>query len=263
MFSKQRTVLISCLALLGCASSSEVEWTPRLRYVGSSTVAHFLRDAEAAYGRLAFEYDTLPESVGGELAILEGSADLAGVAGRPRSTTLATGIVATEFGRDAIAAVVHPDNLVRGLTSEELRELFAGRITNWSELGGADIPVRAWIVGAESATRNVFRAAVLGEEDYAGCDVARPDVSILDRVAADPGAIGQISVAFLAEDPRVRALEVDGHAPSATDPDYPLTRPLYLLWWPGRERVAAFVAWALGPEGSAVRGRRFGPVEGR
>jgi phosphate transport system substrate-binding protein len=225
--------------------------------VGSSTIGNFLRDAEAAYTGAQFVIDTEPESAGGEQAILEGFADIAGVAAVPHPETLEQGVVATLIGRDAIAVVVHRDNPVTSLTLEQLRRIFTGQVETWSEVGGTDLAVHPVIVSQASATRKVFRSAVLREADYAKCEVLRPDGGMIPKVAGDPGAIGQISVSFRAEGSGVRALVVGGQQPRADNPDYPITRPLYLLWWPGRETAAQFAAWARSDSGQQIVMRRF------
>jgi phosphate transport system substrate-binding protein len=255
-------LFLVCLALLGCRATNDVEGRPVLRYVGSSTIGQFIRDAESPYGRVDFQLDTEPESAGGELAILEGRADIAGVAGEPREATLAAGVTATLVGHDAIAVIGHPGNGVASLSTDELAAIFTGRVTNWSQLGGADMLVRPFVVGPASATRKVFRAAVLGEADYAGCDLVRPDSEMVQRVAAHEGAIGQISLSFLDKRCAVEVLAVDGATPQRAHSGYPITRPLYLLWWPGRGRVSDFVEWTRSTAAQDILRRRFASAGG-
>ena len=108
---------------------------------------------------------------------------------------------------------------------------------------------------------------MLGADEYHGCDVVAPDADIVLAVAADPGAIGHISFAFLDDRRDVKPLAVDGQAAVQSNPDYPIRRPLYLLWWHGRTRVADFVTWAQEEEARTVLMRRFmrpsRSVEGR
>lgn len=244
--------------LAGCANPPHNgNPLPTVRYVGSSTIANFIRDAESAYGRARFVLDTEPESAGGELAILEGRADLAGVAGSPKAESLKQGVTATLIGQDAITVVVNQKNPIQDLTRGQLRDIFTGKLTNWKALGGPDLKIHPFIVGPDSATRKVFRSVVLGEAEYAGCEVVRPDAQVLMKVEADPGGIGQLSFSFLGSCGHVKALAVDGQPPAPTNADYPITRPLYLLWWPGRARVADFVTWTRGAGAQAILLKRF------
>ncbi|MBI2923854.1 MAG: substrate-binding domain-containing protein [Planctomycetes bacterium] len=256
-------MLATALGALGsCADPPPAASAPTLRYVGSSTIANFLRDAEPTYGRARFVLDTEPESAGGELAILDGSADLAGVAGRPRAETLEKGIVATQIGQDAIAVVVNQANPLKGLTGAQLKEIFTGRVRNWKELGGQDLDIRPFVVAPSSATRNIFRSAVLGESQYAYCEEVRPDAAILSKVEADPGAIGTISFSFLGSCRQVTPVSVNGQEASPSNSRYPIVRPLYLLSWPSRGRAAEFVSWTSSPEARSILLQRFAlPVE--
>jgi hypothetical protein len=85
----------------------------------------------------------------------------------------------------------------------------------------------------------------------------RPDGAIVGRVAEERGAIGIISFAFLDRQAAVHALAVDGQAPSVTNPDYPISRPLYLLSYDGDQRIEAFLRWTASDEGQRVLMRRF------
>jgi phosphate transport system substrate-binding protein len=242
--------LLALTLLLGaCATPRATRPTGTVRYVGSSTVAVFVRAAEPLYGAIRFEIDTRPESAGGEAAILEGRADLAGTARVPAAETLLAGVSAELLGRDAIAVVVHEDLPVRDLGLADLSRIFRGEVTGWSELGGPDLPVRPFVMGTGSATRAVFRAAVLGDADYAGCEDVQPDGTLPERVAATPGGIGTISFSFLESARGVRPLAIGGEEPAVTNFDYPISRPLYLLWHEGSPVVDAFVAWAATSEG--------------
>lgn len=228
-----------------------------LKYTGSSTVGNFISDALDVYKLDSFILDTRPESAGGELAILEGRTDLAGIARLPSEELLNRGIASTLIGWDAIAIIVHPDNPLKNLTQSQLKGIFTGQIKNWNELHGDDLEIHPYIVGIESATRKVCRSIILGREDYADCTEISPDIDILDRVANDPGGIGQISFSFIKPDTDVEAIDVNGQTLSLSNNNYPITRPLYLLWWPGRKDVASFVNWTQTREGQRIVMKRF------
>ena len=113
------------------------------------------------------------------------------------------------------------------------------------------------IVGAGSATHEVFRSVVLGSTGYAGCETVEPDRRMPEAVAETDGAIGQISFSFLDATPGVRTISVDGQNPSTANFDYPIARPLYLLWREENKQVRNFVSWAQSEPGQRVVRRRF------
>ena len=170
----------------------------------------------------------------------------------------AKGVNAALIAKDAIAVIVHRDNPVNGLSSEQLRKIFNGSITNWSQVCGENRHIRVYMVKKGSATLTIFAKAVLGGTQYGKqVKVVTPDAKIVATVARDPGAIGQISFAFLTGD-KVRPLAVDGQTATVENPDYPITRPLYLTTKgvPGGA-AKAFIDWTLSDAGQRVVKQRF------
>ena len=229
-----------------------------INYVGSSTVGKFVTDASKVYTKAAFKLNTKPESSGGEQCAARKSCDMGGVARGVNDKFLNQGVVATLVGKDAIAAIVNADNPVSGLTSEQLKGIFTGKIKNWSEVGGADLAIKPYIVKKGSATRKVFQKVILDGSDYAGAKVVTPDAKVVTTVARDKGAIGQISFAFLSGKKGVKPLNVDGQAATVENATYPITRPLHIVTHgkPSGD-VAAFLEWTLSQEGQAIVKQRF------
>lgn len=229
-----------------------------INYVGSSTVGKFVADAAEVYTKADFKLNTKPESSGGEQCAARKRCDMGGVARGVNSKFLDQGVVTTLVGKDAIAAVVNADNPVSGLTAEQLKGIFTGKIKNWSEVGGPDLAIKPFVVKKGSATRKVFRKVILGEADYAGTKVITPDAKIVTTVARDKGAIGQISFAFLSGNKDVKPLDVDGQKATVENAAYPITRPLNIVTngAPSGD-VAAFLDWALSAEGQKVVKQRF------
>ncbi len=232
----------------------------RLKYIGSSTVGNFIQDADKMLPEYAFDMDTRPESSGGERAILEGRTDLAGIARLPGKELLSSGVKTTLIGWDAIAIIVNKANGVTRLSKEQLKKIYLGEIKNWSALGGEDLAIHPYIVGPESATRKVCRSVILGEADYKAYEEVSPDADIVRRVQNDAGGIGQISFSFVKDNEEVTILKIEGQALTLANKQYPITRPLYLLWWPGRADVGSFVRWATSEAGQKLARKRFIPV---
>ncbi len=229
-----------------------------LEYVGSSTVGKFVSDAGEVYTASKIKLNTRPESSGGESCAASGSCDIGGVARAVKPQFLDNGVVATLIGKDAIAVVVHGDNPVKALTTAQLKGIFTGEIKNWSEVGGPDLAINAYIVKKGSATREVFAKKVLAGAEYQGVEVVTPDAKMVTTVTRDKGAIGQISFAFLSGKNGVAAVAIDGQAATVENPDYPITRPLYLTTKGAPQGEAkAFIDWALSPAGQQVVKQRF------
>jgi phosphate transport system substrate-binding protein len=229
-----------------------------ISYVGSSTVGKFIGDASKVYKKSKFKLNTKPESGGGERCAIAGRCSVGGVARSVKPEMLKKGAVATLIGKDAIAAIVNSKNPVKELSAAQLKGIFTGKISNWSELGGDDLAIKSYIVKKGSATRKVFASKLLGGAAYQGAKVITPDAKIVRSVANQKGAIGQISFSFLTGKRGIRALSIDGQAATVKNPNYPVTRPLYLVTKGApKGDVKKFVEWALSPAGQSVVMERF------
>lgn len=125
----------------------------------------------------------------------EGTLDI-GLSSRAlKDDEAAGGLTATTFALDGIAIIVNSENTVEDLTLEQIKGLATGEITNWSEVGGPDMPVV--LVGREagSGTRDGF-GKHCGRE---GRLQIRPGAHlhpapVIAGVAANPNAFGYASV---------------------------------------------------------------------
>jgi phosphate transport system substrate-binding protein len=127
---------------------------------------------------------------------------------------------------DGIVLVVHPSNPVDNLTLEQARDIFAGKIRNWQEVGGDNRKITVITREEGSGTRASFEEKVMGDNHFA------PDALVQDSngavreiVANDPGAIGYISFGLV--DHRVKVLAIEGVLPNEDlirEHRYPLAR---------------------------------------
>lgn len=98
---------------------------------------------------------------------------------------------------DSILMIVSPDNPISELSSEQAAQLFSGRIRNWSELGGKDLPVNVYTRPETSGTRAVFEGAILsgGSEITKDAKVISSNAELSEAVTNDPGGIGYVGFA--------------------------------------------------------------------
>ncbi len=253
-----RRISVILLVSLLLGATALAQSVNRIRYEGSSTVGKFIADSSAQYGKALFNVSTLSESAGGEECLIARRCDLGGVAREIDPQFAGRGLVATLIGHDVIAAIVAADNPVGAISMDQLRGIFSGRIRNWSELGGPDLAIKTYVTNPRSATHHVFRRAVLGEGPYEGTTTVRFDARMIQQVAGERGAIGQISVSFLSGISAVTAIAIDAQRPSLRNPDYPIARPLYLVTAGAPSGVVRdYIEWVLGEEGQSILRRRF------
>ena len=119
---------------------------------------------------------------------------------------------------------------------EQLRGIYAGRITNWSEVGGADLPIKAISRETTSGTYGVWRDLVMsGEPVVTSQPLQRSSGDMVRTVASGTGAIGYIGLGNLSAS--VKPLRVEGVMGSirtVKDGSYRINRPLFMFTrgWP-------------------------------
>ena len=114
---------------------------------------------------------------------------------------------------DGIAMIVHPQNSVRSLTLQQIKDIFNGRIKNWRELGGVDRRIDAVTREEGSGTRSAFEELVMkGKAIDDSIMVQDSNGSVKEVVATDPYAMGYISLGLV--DQKVLSVTIDEVVPS-------------------------------------------------
>src|SRR5690606_17589629 len=96
----------------------------------------------------------------------------------------------TRVALDGIAVFVHQDNPVRALSLPQLKAIYTGQLTRWSELGGADTPIVLYGRENNSGTYAYFKERVLEEEDFVAETQTLPGTAaVVNAVTRDRNAI--------------------------------------------------------------------------
>jgi phosphate transport system substrate-binding protein len=139
--------------------------------------------------------------------------------------------VATVIAVDGIAVIVHPSCPVQGLTIDQVRDVYTGKISNWKDLGGPNVAIVLISRDTNSGTYETFETLVLNKQkisdkaEYVGSNGA-----VRSRVQSTPAAIGYVGLGFV--DKTVKALSVNGVVPdnaTVTSGAYPIARPLFMF----------------------------------
>ncbi len=189
----------------------------------------------------------------GQQALLQDEVDIAVLSWLTPENT--SSVWRAAFARDGIAVVVNPQNGVPGLTREQLRELFQGRVEDWTPYGG--LPGIPQLISRGEATGEYrsFQELVMGDLPVSLTALLAPNSkAMIDLIAADQQAVGYLSTARL--NGQVRALAIDEVPPApemlATEA-YPMTRNLYLATRDEPQGSARdFIQWTLGAQGQAI-----------
>jgi len=152
---------------------------------------------------------------------------------------------------DCIIPVVHPSNSVMNITMQQLKDVYQGKIKNWKEIGGPDMPVVVISRDTSSGTYEVWHEKVLKKERvFPGALLQASNGAVVQAVSKNKNAIGYIGLGYL--DSSVKALMVDrvmGSAETTLNGSFPISRPLFMFTpgWPKGD-VLNFINYVIHPE---------------
>ncbi|MFN2354903.1 MAG: phosphate ABC transporter substrate-binding protein [Desulfopila sp.] len=188
----------------------------------------------------------------------QGLVDIGNTGRAPSEEEIAKfGLKSFDFAIDGVAPIVHPDNPVKSLTTQQIRDIFAGRITRWSEVGGPDAAIHVYSREEASGTHEVFWKKLLKKEAVVGtANVIQSNGAMKVAISQDGNAIGYMSIGHI--DSSVNPLDVDGVTPSqetAIDGSYPAVRHLFMNTKGEPTPLAqAFIDYILSEEGASIIG---------
>ncbi|MDB5925805.1 MAG: LysR substrate-binding protein [Betaproteobacteria bacterium] len=141
------------------------------------------------------------------------------------------------IARDGLAVVVHRDNPIKGVNSRELSELLTGRIVNWKQLGGRDLPINlAWRTQGHGSVELILERLNLRRDQMRPHIVVNTGEEGIRVVAKDPKAVTLASVAEAERSAQagigIKLLAYNGSIASSRtiqNHNYMLSRPMTLV----------------------------------
>ena len=195
----------------------------------------------------------------------EGLVDIGNSGRRPTDAEIKKyGLVMVKWAVDGVAPVVNPANPVKALSTAQLQDIFAGRITSWKTLGGADRPVNIYTRDRSSGTRAVFWKKALHKIKISEkANFVASNGAMKSAVANNPYAIGYVSVGYI--DKSVTPVILDKVKPcldTVRSGRYPVARGLYSSTKGKPSALAAkFLGFLSSPEGiEIIKDKGFIPV---
>ena len=177
-------------------------------------------------------------------AAIAGTSDI-GLASRDlKEEETSNGAVANVVAKDGVAVIVNPANSVTDLTVEQIADIFSGKITNWSELGGEDMEIAVYGREAGSGTRGAFEEIVGVVDACALTNEYSSTGDLVGNVAGNENAIGYASLS--AVDETVKAVKVAGvecTEDTVKDGSYAIQRPFVMVTKDGTALSAAAQAF--------------------
>jgi len=197
----------------------------------------------------------------GIASLIDGSTDIAD-ASRPMKEkeiikARSKGVYPHEIivAKDGIAIIVHPSNPVDNLTSDQILDIYSGKISDWSSLGGKNMKIVVVSRDTSSGTYEAFEELALkGERVRPDALTTASNQQVAMTVANTPGAIGYIGLGYLSS--RLKAVKVNGipcTADTVISGKYPLSRPLF-MYTNGKPKgiIKDYIGFVLSEEGQRL-----------
>jgi phosphate transport system substrate-binding protein len=254
-----RVLLLVSLALLVAACGAEAASADRrapepahtIENKGSDTLVNLALAWAEAYMKLHPQIRISVTGGGsgtGIAAMINGTVDIANASRAMKAEEIAAaeanGIQPVQFvvARDAIAVVAHPSNPVDKLSLQQISDIYTGKITNWSQIGGEDRPIVLLSRESNSGTYVYFLENVIRLGDNKSTLLFSPDTLLMPssegisaEIRLNPNAIGYDGLGYVTPDQKVLAVARDPGGPyvlpsveTVNDETYPISRPLYM-----------------------------------
>lgn len=197
--------------------------------------AHIPVMKEAAKRIMTFNPDVQISIAGGGSGVGikqagEGLIDIGNSGRKPTDEEISRyGLEVFMWALDGVGIVVNPKNPVRSLSKDQARDIFAGKITHWNQVGGTEALINVYTRDEASGTREVFWKNALGKGDITPkANVVVSNGAMKSAVSQDPYSIGYVSVGHI--DDTVAPVAFEGMVPSldgVKSGQYTVSRGLY------------------------------------
>ena len=150
---------------------------------------------------------------------------------------------------DGIAVIVNPGNKISALDKSQVKGIYTGKYSNWSQIGGVNEKIVVISRDSASGTFEAFGELAMDKEKV------RPDALLAASIVSKtPGAIGYVGLGFMSGS--VKSVTLNGISPSkdtVLNGTYPLARPLF-MYTNGQPKNLAkeFIDYILSKEGQKI-----------
>jgi len=171
----------------------------------------------------------------------------------------------TPIGTEAFVFFVHKDNPITNLTTEQIKDIYSGKITNWKDVGGKNEKIAAFQRNEGSGSQSMLKR-FMGDTPITDAPTEMVNdlmAGIIEQVADYKSKTNSIGFSFryyvegIIKNPDIKMISIDGAAPTSENirnGSYPILTPIYAVTYKENQNgnVDKLLDWILSDEGQYI-----------
>ena len=171
----------------------------------------------------------------------------------------------TPIGTEAFVFFVHKDNPITNLTTEQIKDIYSGKITNWKDVGGKNEKIAAFQRNEGSGSQSMLKR-FMGDAPITDAPTEMVNdlmAGIIEQVADYKSKTNSIGFSFryyvegIIKNPDIKMISIDGAAPTSENirnGSHPILTPIYAVTYKGNQNnnVNKLLEWILSDEGQYI-----------
>lgn len=171
----------------------------------------------------------------------------------------------TPIGTEAFVFFVHKNNPITNLTTEQIKDIYSGKITNWKDVGGKNEKIAAFQRNEGSGSQSMLKR-FMGDTPITDAPTEMVNdlmAGIIEQVADYKSKTNSIGFSFryyvegIIKNPDIKMISIDGAAPTSENirnGSYPILTPIYAVTYKENQNgnVDKLLEWILSDEGQYI-----------
>lgn len=171
----------------------------------------------------------------------------------------------TPIGTEAFVFFVHKDNPITNLTTEQIKDIYSGKITNWKDVGGKNEKIAAFQRNEGSGSQSMLKR-FMGDTPITDAPTEMVNdlmAGIIEQVADYKSKTNSIGFSFryyvegIIKNPDIKMISIDGAAPTSENirnGSYPILTPIYAVTYKENQNnnIDKLLEWILSDEGQYI-----------
>lgn len=186
----------------------------QLTAVGSTALLPLVKQSAADYSTKHGDVKIEVSGGGSFVGIAQASSGAADLGDSDVVAAGNAGLVDHKVAVVGFGIAVNPAAGVTNLTAKQIRDIFAGRVTNWKQVGGKDQQIVVINRPRTSGTRAVFKSTIMGVSQITESGLTEDSSgAVTTMVSTTPGSVTYVALGYTKDKP-VTVVKIDGIAPS-------------------------------------------------